>query len=102
MANGKLWVNFCKAVGREEWLADPRFETNPKRVENREAILPLVAESGSTVLQEREAGTVKDLLARAIHNAIRYAASYAASGVIQRIGDKILEVFEKPRLKGEN
>ena len=44
VANQKLWVNFCKLVGKEEWIDDPRFESNPKRVENREVILPLVAE----------------------------------------------------------
>lgn len=44
VANQKLWVNFCKLVGREEWIADPRFESNPKRVENRAVFLPLVAE----------------------------------------------------------
>ena len=44
VANQKLWVNFCRVVGKEEWLEDPRFETNPKRVENRDAMLPLVAE----------------------------------------------------------
>jgi len=44
VANQKLWVNFCRLVGKEEWLEDPRFETNPKRVENRAAMLPLVAE----------------------------------------------------------
>lgn len=44
VANQKLWVNFCKAVGKEEWTNDPRFESNPKRVENREQLLPLVAE----------------------------------------------------------
>jgi formyl-CoA transferase len=44
VANQKLWVAFCKAVGREEWLEDERFESNPKRVENREVLLPLVAE----------------------------------------------------------
>jgi len=49
VANEKLWINFCKVLGKEEWLADPRFASNPKRVENREAILPLVAE----VLAER-------------------------------------------------
>ncbi len=44
VANQKLWVNFCKAVGREEWLTDARFESNPKRVENRDILLPLVHE----------------------------------------------------------
>ncbi len=44
VANQKLWVNFCKAVGKEEWIDDPRFESNPKRVENRDAILPLVSD----------------------------------------------------------
>lgn len=34
--------------------------------------------------------------AKAIRNAIRFAASYSASGVIERIGDKILEVLEAP------
>jgi formyl-CoA transferase len=42
-ANQKLWVNFCRAVGKEEWIDDPRFESNPKRVENREVLLPLIA-----------------------------------------------------------
>jgi formyl-CoA transferase len=44
VANQKLWVSFCKLAGREEWLADSRFESNPKRVENREVLLPLIDE----------------------------------------------------------
>jgi formyl-CoA transferase len=44
-ANQKLWVNFCKVIGKEEWVRDPRFESNPKRVENREILIPLVAEA---------------------------------------------------------
>jgi formyl-CoA transferase len=44
VANQKLWESFCRAVGREEWRDDPRFESNPKRVEHREILLPLVAE----------------------------------------------------------
>ena len=43
VANQKLWINFCKAVGKDEWIDDPRFESNPKRVENREVLLPLLA-----------------------------------------------------------
>ncbi|MCK4340775.1 MAG: CoA transferase [Phycisphaerae bacterium] len=44
VANQKLWVNFCKLVGKGEWINDPRFESNPKRVENREVFVPLVAD----------------------------------------------------------
>ncbi|MHC4698610.1 MAG: CaiB/BaiF CoA transferase family protein [Planctomycetota bacterium] len=43
-ANDKLFANFCRVIGKEEWIADPRFQTNPKRVENREIILPLITE----------------------------------------------------------
>ena len=31
-------------VGREDLLEDPRFASNPKRVENRDALLPLIDE----------------------------------------------------------
>jgi len=44
VANQKLWVNFCKVTGKDEWANDPRFESNPKRVENRDVLLPLVHE----------------------------------------------------------
>jgi formyl-CoA transferase len=44
VANEKLWGNFCKMIGKEEWISDPRFDSNPHRVANREVLLPLVAE----------------------------------------------------------
>jgi formyl-CoA transferase len=44
VANQKLWASFCNAIGKEDWLGDPRFESNPKRVENRDVLLPLVAD----------------------------------------------------------
>jgi formyl-CoA transferase len=44
VANQKLWINFCKAVGREDWLSDPRFESNPVRVKNREILISLIDE----------------------------------------------------------
>ena len=44
VANQKLWVNFCKLIGKQEWTDDPRFASNPKRVENRDVLIPLVAE----------------------------------------------------------
>jgi crotonobetainyl-CoA:carnitine CoA-transferase CaiB-like acyl-CoA transferase len=32
IANDNLWQRFCRAVGREELIDDPRFRTNPDRV----------------------------------------------------------------------
>ncbi len=43
-ANQKLWLNFCRVLGRDDWTEDARFESNPKRVENRDALLPLIHE----------------------------------------------------------
>jgi formyl-CoA transferase len=44
VANQKLWYNFCEVIGKREWTKDARFESNPKRVENREVLLPLIDE----------------------------------------------------------
>ncbi len=40
--------------------------------------------------------------AKAIRNAVRFADSYAESGVIERIGDKILEVLDAPVGEGDD
>ncbi len=42
-ANQKLWLRLCEVLERPEWTDDERFETNPKRVEHREVLVPLVA-----------------------------------------------------------
>lgn len=42
VANQKLWESFCRVVGQVDWLSDSRFESNPKRVANRETLLPIV------------------------------------------------------------
>lgn len=36
--NNSIWGDLCRALGAEELLDDPRFEDNPGRVENREAL----------------------------------------------------------------
>ena len=43
-ANQKLWENFSKVLEKKEWLADPRFTSNPMRVKHRDLLIPLVAE----------------------------------------------------------
>lgn len=42
VGNDGLFERFAKAVGRAEWLNDPRFATNPHRVANREILEPQV------------------------------------------------------------
>ena len=44
VANQKLWESFCNVIGKRAWREDPRFKSNPDRVANRDALLPLVAE----------------------------------------------------------
>jgi formyl-CoA transferase len=40
--NDGQWSSFCKAAGRSELAADPRFRTNPDRIRNRKELIPLV------------------------------------------------------------
>ncbi len=36
------WPRFCRAVKAEELIDDPRFITNPKRVEHRQELVPIL------------------------------------------------------------
>ncbi len=44
VGNDQLWEKFCKAVGLESVMDDPKFATNAKRVENREEIVKIVGD----------------------------------------------------------
>ena len=44
VANDKFWALFCEAIGTPELLDDERFATAPKRVQNRAALAPRLAE----------------------------------------------------------
>lgn len=46
--NDGQWTRFCAAAGRGELASDPRFASNPKRVVNREALIPLLEELFAT------------------------------------------------------
>ncbi|HLJ93826.1 MAG TPA: CaiB/BaiF CoA-transferase family protein [Gemmataceae bacterium] len=49
VGNDGQWQRFCRAAGRNDWAADPRFTTNILRVQNREVLVPLVQEAMSQV-----------------------------------------------------
>ncbi len=44
VANEQLWEKFCKTVGLEKIMDEPRFATNPKRVENREELIKIISD----------------------------------------------------------
>ncbi|MDM7276057.1 MAG: CaiB/BaiF CoA-transferase family protein, partial [Thermoprotei archaeon] len=42
VTNDRFWENLCKALGMEELCRDERFSSNPKRVENRGILIPIL------------------------------------------------------------
>ncbi len=42
VGNERQWVRLCEALSRPDLPADPRFATNPARVQNRLALVPLL------------------------------------------------------------
>jgi len=40
--NNSLWARFCEAIGLPALTADPRFDTEARRVANRDALIPLL------------------------------------------------------------
>src|SRR4051794_6119532 len=87
-ANDRLFARLAQEIGRPELAEDPRFRTNPDRVANREALLPLVrerlAERPSAywleALRDIPVAPVQDLGEVARHEQTR------ASGMLQELG----------------
>jgi len=42
IGNNGQFTRFCEAAGQSGWAADPRFATNTLRVQNREALIPMM------------------------------------------------------------
>lgn len=42
--NDRLYGVLCQKLGKPEWAVDERFKTNAKRVENRDILVPMIAE----------------------------------------------------------
>ena len=61
VGNDGQWQRFCNAAERDDWAADARFATNPLRVQNREALIPLL----EPVLRARSTAAWQELLSSA-------------------------------------
>ncbi len=44
VGSNNQWQKFCRLANLEDLMNDPRFATNPKRVENRNVLIPLLQE----------------------------------------------------------
>lgn len=44
VGNDKQWQKFCAFAGMDALASDPRFATNPQRVRNRKALIPIIAD----------------------------------------------------------
>jgi crotonobetainyl-CoA:carnitine CoA-transferase CaiB-like acyl-CoA transferase len=44
----RMWQGLARALGHEQWLADPRFTTNVERLANKQALWPLLEEAFRT------------------------------------------------------
>jgi crotonobetainyl-CoA:carnitine CoA-transferase CaiB-like acyl-CoA transferase len=57
VGNPRLWIQFCEAIGADALAADPRFQTNTDRLDNRPALKAAIEAVFSTL-------TVDEILAR--------------------------------------
>ncbi|PWW20779.1 formyl-CoA transferase/CoA:oxalate CoA-transferase [Cytobacillus oceanisediminis] len=61
ISNNSLFRRLCNVLGKDEWVTDPRYETNPKRVENSENLRVAI----ENILQSKPADEWVRLLAAA-------------------------------------
>jgi crotonobetainyl-CoA:carnitine CoA-transferase CaiB-like acyl-CoA transferase len=117
--NDRLWLPFCRAVGKHEWISDPRFIDNVTRVKNRALINHLVTarfaeleSTGAIEALEREAvpfarvyNYVEALADPQVkHRAMVHEVDHPASGRIRVVGppwiisDNEVELSSPPTL----
>ena len=57
VANNSLWTRFCQAIGHPELATDARFDTESKRVEQRDVLVPLL----EGIFRTAPAGKIKSV-----------------------------------------
>jgi crotonobetainyl-CoA:carnitine CoA-transferase CaiB-like acyl-CoA transferase len=91
--NDKLFVALCGVLGVPELADDPRFLTNPDRVENRAELIPLLEERTRELesAQLLEALVAAGVPASPVHDVGEAArdAQTEALGILQSLGDLV-------------
>jgi crotonobetainyl-CoA:carnitine CoA-transferase CaiB-like acyl-CoA transferase len=86
VGNDGQWRRLCGVLGLDALADDPRFATNPARVENRRALIPLLAgrlaeRPATTWLSELEAVDVPCELVQSVEEAMRDPALRERQGI---------------------
>ena len=92
--NDRLFAALCTALGMPELLADPRFQTNPDRVQHREQLVALLSDR----LVERDAAEWHGLLTAAGVPAARVANVADVVSADQTEALEILQPVGHPRI----
>jgi crotonobetainyl-CoA:carnitine CoA-transferase CaiB-like acyl-CoA transferase len=104
VGNDTQFARFCEALGMEELVGDPRYATNPKRVENRDALIARIAGRmlGRTarewlaLLEEKDVpcGPIRDLEEvfedpQVKHRGLQIRAPHAEAGEVRMVANPI-------------
>lgn len=112
--NDKLFRNLCKVLGDESLGADPKFDSNPKRVENRKLLIPILEQAFLTrprdewleLLLENDvpSGPVYSLSElfsdkQVLHREMLLKVKHPTAGTIDQIGIPMKFSETKPEIK---
>ena len=87
--NDRLFAKLAKVLGHPEWATDPRFATNAKRVENKQALLDDIAQifltdSRGAWIDRLEAEGVPCSVIHTLPEAVRHPQT-TALGIVQSV-----------------
>ena len=112
--NDKLFRNLCKALANESLGVNPKFETNPKRVENRKLLIPILERAFLTkprdewlellVQNDVPAGpvySISELFSdkQVLHREMLVKVKHPSVGTIDQIGIPMKFSETKPEIK---
>lgn len=96
--NDRMWLGFCEAVGRPDWVADPRFLGANDRAAHRELLVDLINEhlgtqAAQTWIARLEAASVPCTLVNSIDKVVEDEQVLARDMIVD------IEVPELGRIK---
>jgi formyl-CoA transferase/CoA:oxalate CoA-transferase len=104
VGNDTLWQRFAPLLGLDALVADPRFATNPERVVNRAALIPLIEAALATRSSAEwaellagagiPAGAINDVSAALEHPQVKardmvLSAEHPSAGTVRMVGSPI-------------